>query len=277
MPGDLGIETRSHESTCLECHEDFAFEQTRFGRGAWLPHPPKLCDGCVEDAQEEARQEEERAREERARERREERRQKIHELLDASGASPWEHGHCTLANFDDRESGAEPVEAAREFVGEVLAAGRYDPVRGLYLHGTTGSGKSHLATAVSRSLLLEPSIDPASVVFDPADVLASRIRSMYGGRGDVDGFLQRRERSRVWILDDMGREPPHPDVVGHLTMLISQRAMRPTVITGNLAPNEYEGRHPDLGRIGSRLGPAYFRTVKVTGRDRRFDEQQGAA
>lgn len=251
------------------CGAEITFQRT-YLEGKPLG-PPLTCDACLAKREAEEEQRRSEARSAAQREVRERRQKMILGLLDEAGASPWEHGRATLANFDPSEAGPEPLEAAKEFVRSVLTAEEYDPVPGLYLAGPTGCGKSHLATAIARALILDPRIDPGTIVFDPADVLVSRIRSLYGGKGDVDAFLRRREKARVWILDDLGREPPHPDVVGHLTMLISQRSNRGTVITGNLLPDQYEGRHPDLGRIGSRLGAAYFRTVKVDGRDRRFD------
>lgn len=251
------------------CGREVEFERTVMA-GRPLGGAP-TCEACVERIAREAEDAKQREVEARERGIRENRRRMILSLLDQAGASPWEHGKASFATFDPSDSGPEPLEAAKDFVRAVLEAEEYDAVPGLYLAGPTGCGKSHLATAIARSLMLHPRIDPGTVIFDPADVLVSRIRSLYGGRGDVDAFLRRRERARVWILDDLGREPPHPDVVGHLTMLISQRSNRGTVITGNLMPDEYEGRHPELGRIGSRLGPAYFRTVRVDGRDRRFD------
>lgn len=233
-----------------------------------------MCEPCRDREAAEAEAQAAAEAKERKSKAREARKAKIHQLLHEAGASPWEHGNATLRNFDTSESGPEPVEACMEFVRAVRDADAYDPVQGLYLSGTTGAGKTHLAVGICRALLLEPSIRPESIVFDPADVLASGIRALYGGRGDVDAYLRRRERARVWILDDLGREPPHPDVIGHLTMLISQRGLRGTVITGNTPPTEYERRHPELARIGSRLGPSYFRTVQVRGRDRRHDVQR---
>lgn len=272
--GKSGVEPGTLERTIArpcrgECGRDVELRQV-YVLGTWLPPNAPLCDACAE-ALEEQFAERQRENQEQARQQERARREaRILELLEKVGGSPWEHGRSTFENFDTSESGPSPLDAARRFVERVKIAGRYDPVPGVYFAGPTGAGKSHLAHAIARELLLTPEIDPSSVVFDPADVLVSRIRSLYGGRGDVDAFLRRREDAKVWILDDLGREPPHPDVVGHLTMLIAQRAKRGTVITGNLMPEEYEDRHPDLARIGSRLGPAYFRVERVEGSDRRW-------
>lgn len=264
-------DSRARSEACpTGCGRRSDFDQVRV-LGRWYPPTVPACEACEAERAGDAEDAERRqASEERSRVRKS-REANIHQLLARAGASPWEHGSATLDDFDQAETGVGPITAAWLFVGNVLAAGKYDPVRGIYFAGPTGAGKSHLATAIARELLLDPMVDPDSIVFDPADVLVSRIRSLYGGKGDVDALLRRRENARVWILDDLGREPPHPDVIGHLTMLISQRSQRGTVITGNLMPEEYEARHADLARIGSRLGPAYFQTVRVEGRDRRFD------
>jgi hypothetical protein len=54
-------------------------------------------------------------------------------------------------------------------------------------------------------------------------------------------------------------------------MIFTERAGRPTLVTSNDPPERLEERHREYFRLQSRLGTAYFRTVPVRGRDRRFD------
>jgi DNA replication protein DnaC len=191
-------------------------------------------------------------------------------ILEGCGGNPWEHGHATLENFDTSESGPEPRVYASQFVEAVQAAGPYDAVRGLYLWGDTGPGKSHLAIAVIRELL--QSNYAGAIVFDHAAELIARIQDTYG-RKEASTFdvLEKRFNAGLWILDDFGTERPSDDVVRHLTLIFGRRALRPTLVTSNLSPATLDAERPDLMRVLSRLGPKYFRVVEVKGRDRRFD------
>jgi DNA replication protein DnaC len=195
-------------------------------------------------------------------------------LLERAGANPAEHGRSTLDNYDSR-AGERPVQMARQFLEDARSAGQYDPVRGLYLYGGTGTGKTHLAVAVLREVLSDPAWRPDDVVFDHAAELLARIQSTYGGNGDTFAILERRFAARLWILDDFGTERSSDDVARHLTLIFTRRAMRPTLVTSNLSPQQMESSRQELARVVSRLGPAYFRHAEVKGADRRF--ARGAA
>lgn len=195
----------------------------------------------------------------------------IAELLAQIGANPWEHGHASLDNYDPRESGPRPLGSAREFAAAVKDARKYDPVRGLYLHGDTGPGKTHLAIGVIR-WLVEHDYPPQRIVFDHAADLIARIQDTYGKREDSTmDVLDRRINAGLWILDDFGTERASEDVVRHMTLIFTRRAMRPNLVTSNYGPELMEKKRPELMRVLSRIGPKYFRVVEVQGHDRRFD------
>lgn len=268
------VETRTLR--CTDCTE--AFEAKVITGPSGEPFAKtRICPGCVEKrdaAERKQREAEERESRERAAKVREE---QLLELLNAAGANPWEHGRCTLANFDRSEAGQNPVTAVREFVDAAKAAGKYDPVRGLYLFGDTGAGKSHLAVAAARELVLDPAFPARGLVFDHALSLITRIQDTYNTRESTEAILDRRIQARVWILDDLGSEKASDDVVRRLTMIFTERVGRPTLVTSNDAPERLESRHPEYFRLQSRLGTANFRTVRVRGRDRRFDDPEATA
>lgn len=253
----------------------------RCGEATELPAPltvggspvyfARFCEPCIQAAREEEERrkvEEAAARVERERAYRQER---ILNLLYGIGVNPWEHGGCELANFDTSESGNRPRDAVREFLAAVRDARKYEPVRGLYLWGDTGCGKSHLAIAVARDLLLDPAFDPSTIVFDHALGLITKIQETYNSGASTEEILTRRINARVWILDDLGTEQASDDVVRRLTLIFTERAGRPTLVTSNDPPERLEIRHQEYFRLASRLGPAYFRTIEIRGRDRRFD------
>ena len=261
---------------CRDCGETFDATAIVMPNGS-LFGVPKRCAGCMEARERREREREERERREREERARSERADKLLDLLHRAGVNPWEHGRCTLANYDATESGAKPVAAVHEWLAEVRAADRYDPVRGLYLFGDTGAGKTHLAAAAARELLADPSFPANGVVFDHALSLITRIQDTYNTGESTEAIIDRRIKAPVWILDDLGTEKPSDDVVRRLTLIFTERARRPTVVTSNLTPDALEKRHPEFYRLQSRLGPAYFRTVKVVGRDRRFDQPERVA
>ena len=268
------IQKRTREVECPGCGRtrevvQAAVEDPRDSTNVvWIPRIDLgqicvLCDATAEAAI---------AADQRAREL-EDRRGRILTILDGLGINVREHGRATLENFDDSEAGPEPVEAVHDFLDRIRSADRYDPVRGLYLYGTTGNGKTHLAVAAIRELLTaDLSWQPDQIVYDYAPELITWIQETYDSDESTRKLLDRRTRARIWVLDDLGSEQPSADVVRRLTLILSKRALHPTLITGNYSPAEFEQRAEDFFRVGSRLGPRYFEAVEVRGRDRRHDD-----
>lgn len=259
-----------HSVTCEGCKNVLSVPQVVLGGKVLFADRAFYCTPCREErsrADEAFRQREEEAERER---KLTTRYGRVLDLLQEAGVNVWDHGDATLDTFDAAESGPAPLEAVRAFIADVKAAEKYDQVRGLYLFGDTGTGKSHLAAAVARELVLDLNFSPSDVVFDHALRLIGKIQRTYNNEQSADEVLDRRIKARVWILDDLGTENPSADVVRRLTEIFTERAMRPTLVTSNLSPDRLESRHAEFYRISSRLGPRYFRTVEVKGRDRRF-------
>lgn len=190
-------------------------------------------------------------------------------VLERCGVNTNQHGRCSFDTFE-AEDAPVALEAAGAFVRIARAAGRHDPVRGLYLVGPTGTGKTHLAVAIAREIIAARGGD--SVIFDRADRLITDLQDTYGS-GRTGEYLDRRERVPVYFLDDLGSEKATDDSLRLLYGLLNAREGRATVITSNLAPGDLGERFRDSeawARIASRLGSMNFRTVRVSGRDRRF-------
>lgn len=235
----------------------------------------RYCDSCVTALAAEREAEKRREAEEAERRILAKREEVIRHHLSRCGANPWEHGDSTLDGYDTSESGPTSLEATREFVETARSAGQWDPVRGLYLFGPTGAGKTHLAVGALRSLILTTIRDPDELVFDHAARLITEIQDTYSTRQSVEEVMERRINARVWFLDDFGTEQASADAVRKLTVIFNERAMRPTLVTSNLAPHEMLERSTSMDRIVSRLGPAYFRRVRVQGSDRRQKREGG--
>lgn len=249
--------------------------------GKRLSDPPNVCSGCLESA---ARKRQEEADELRAVEReiklaeeRERRAANILDLLAEAGVVTPDHGRATLDNYDaSGASGDKPVVAVRTLLREFRAAGKHDAVRGVYLMGETGSGKSHLAVAALRDLLLDPTIHPSNIVYDRSIELIGEIQDTYTTGQSAASVLNKRKTARFWILEDFGTEKPSDDVVRRLTEVFTVRAKRATLVTSNVDPNDLTEKNRDFFRLFSRFGPEYFTTIRVVGPDRRMQRRNAA-
>lgn len=195
----------------------------------------------------------------------------VRALLADAGVNVKKHGDCTLDNWEGVESN-KPLQAANDFVRDVVSAGRSQGVRGLYLCGESGTGKTHLATGILRALLQDQRVDPRRIVFDRAARLITEIQDTYGS-GATEKVLEKREQALVWVLDDLGAEKATEDVLRILTDLMSAREGHANVITSNYEPGLMAERWDKAFgwmRLASRLGTENFAAVRVRGRDRRL-------
>lgn len=268
MP-ELRTETRG--ATCEECGAEFSYLVTILAPGRELPPEAPPCEACRERGDTEAREREEEERRLRAEGERAGREERIHQLLQRAGVNPRSHGHCTLTNFRGQDN-PDALKAAQEFLEAIRLAGDFEYIRGLFFAGETGLGKSHLAVALVRRLLLE-GWDPETILFERAGKLVATIQDSYS-RGNTLELMATRERARIWVLDDLGAEKPSPDVARILTELLSAREGWPTVLTSNLAPAALLDRYPEFSRVVSRLGPRCFTAVHLQGRDQRYREDR---
>lgn len=188
--------------------------------------------------------------------------------LDRIGVNVRRYADATL---DDLGHAPSLVFAARNFVTDTMAADRWTSVRGLFLVGATGVGKTHAAVAVVRALL-DAGATASQVVFDRSPRLCTSIQDTYG-TGRTSKILQARERALLWVLDDLGSEKATDDTLRILHDLIDAREGHPTLITSNLTPVGLGERYRDAtgwARVASRFGPQNFRMLRLQGRDRRF-------
>lgn len=253
-------EVRTETRPCRACGNDVE-ASVLYVDGRRTPSPPITCDACLEAEEADlaraglvlvdAKPVD------------------IRDRLRAIGVNTRKHGDATLADFD---SDGIPWEAAKELATTTVGAGRHDRVRGLYLVGDVGVGKSHLAVAIMRRVLQEG--DGVTVVYDSADRLITKVQDSYG-HGTTDQLIEHRAAADLYVLDDLGREKPTADALRVLVTILDEREGAPTVITSNYKPIQLGMRHGnevEWGRVQSRLGDEVYRYVLVEGRDRRFRE-----
>jgi DNA replication protein DnaC len=136
----------------------------------------------------------------------------------------------------------------------VLAyANKYPAVKkpGLLLVGETGTGKTHLAVAVLRTLLAR---GHAGVFFDYLNLLA-RIRSSYNatlGTADREAFASALE-AEILVLDDLGAHRAKDFVEDTVTYLITYRYnyRKPLIATTNLTDPAITGSVVEKAALGA--------------------------
>ena len=137
----------------------------------------------------------------------------------------------------------------------------------LLLIGKTGTGKTHISTAIAREIISQG----FDVVYDSAqnivaDFEADKFRSGYGTEPKSEKYLE----CDLLIIDDLGTEFSSQFTVSCLYNLINTRANRAmaTIISTNLSAEELARKYED--RIYSRLVGVGTRGLVFEGRDRRI-------
>ncbi|WP_373054315.1 ATP-binding protein [Thioalkalivibrio sp.] len=232
-----------------------------------------LCSDCVE-----ARERQDREREQAERRRRidaeaDQRRARIEELLVECGLDrDADHLRATMQNFQPRPD-REALQEARNFVARFRSGERPN----LFLFSrrpreriAPGSGKTHLAAAVLRELLLSGDVTPQSAAFVRETRMTITLRRMIGGGGRPEDYLDGLIRKDLLIIDDVGKAKTDTAWLQELMFeLIAGREPRATIITSNFDPEQLERRDDYYIALNSRLigkGPV----LCLSGPDRRL-------
>lgn len=170
------------------------------------------------------------------------------ERLLQQGRIPRRYEHCAFENFDirkDRESGQENAtlrwarKLAERFVEE------YPTEFGLLFVGPTGVGKTHLAVAVLRELMIRKGIE--CLFYDFRDLL-KEIQGSYNPVSQTSELrvLQPVLDTEVFLLDELAALNPSDWVKETLAYIINSRynQKKVTLITTTLPFGETAGR-PD--------------------------------
>jgi DNA replication protein DnaC len=158
--------------------------------------------------------------------------------------------HCTFATFQqDRplveldlgEMGRVSVAAQKQQLARAYrTAWTYaqDPIGWMFLHGSPGAGKSHLAAAIA----LHAAGFGRRVVYRSVPGLLDDLRP---GGADPDAAMAAVLDADLVILDDIGAEKLSPWAADRLFRVTNERLKRPTVITSN----------HDIDQLDELLGP----------------------
>lgn len=155
------------------------------------------------------------------------------------------------------------LEVAKRFVENF----RTEPGNLLFV-GKTGTGKTHLSTAIAREII-KSGFD---VIYDTtqnimSDFETDRFKNAYS---QAEPLAEKYLKCDLLIMDDLGTEFVTPFTVSCIYNLINTRQNRglSTIISTNLDQQELLSRYED--RIYSRLIGSDYRVLCFVGPDRRL-------
>ena len=180
---------------------------------------------------------------------------------------PKAYMNKTFDNFD-----ASLNEKAIERIKEYLKNKEWRRGYGLFITGSVGCGKTHIASAIVHELAKENIYTLFVVVPDFLDEIRSSYYEDDEDYYDRENPFDLAKQSTVLVLDDLGTEKITEWAREKLLQLINYRMnyQLATIITSNLSMSDISER---LGeRIHSRL-KAMCEEIKIVGKDRRGQER----
>jgi DNA replication protein DnaC len=172
-------------------------------------------------------------------------RERVRALLRQSGIGRRHEG-ASFESFVTTPATAGVVEVCRSFVAAFPEGGR-----GLSLSGPAGTGKTHLAVAVTRALIDRG----VSAVIANVPMLLLTFRGTFSGDRPerFEQLLELLCRCEHLVLDDLGRERPTEWARETLYLVVNARYQEcfATSLTTNLSPAELQARlgEPILDRL----------------------------
>lgn len=206
----------------------------------WLREVRKPCD-CVGAQKERADAELKRRREEEAE------KQKILALRREKAGIGKREALSTFANYTETEGNAHAIKTVRKYIVAVMGGSLTEKkMNSLYIHGSVGTGKTHLAAAMANELIEHGK----RVVYTKFADLCRALKNAYekDSKETEDSVLHRYRACPMLIIDDLGKEKPGEWSAAILYDIIDYRYrnLLPTVITSNFA----------LENAPARLAPA---------------------
>ena len=170
-----------------------------------------------------------------------------------------------LAHYDDeaRERAESILKIAKKFVNDFNGSSE-----NLLLIGNTGTGKTHISTAIAKELISRG----YDVLYDSAqniinDFEMDKFKSGYSAQYEPKG--EKYMECDLLIVDDLGTEFVNQFTISCLYNLINTRKNRglSTIISTNLTPDDIGSKYE--GRISSRLFGEYT-VLPFLGKDHRI-------
>ncbi len=171
-----------------------------------------------------------------------------------------------LSIYEDeaiRKEMAHNLKEAKKYATEFTR-----DAKNLLLIGTTGTGKTHLTTAIAKTVIQ----NGFEVIYDSAQniVAAFEHDRFKSGYGQYEARGEKYLECELLILDDLGTEFSNQFTVSCIYNLLNTRLNKglPTVISTNLGAGELLSRYED--RIYSRILGQDTVVLRFLGKDNRL-------
>lgn len=239
---------------CKFCGAELPAEGLVFGNQVllWKPTPRRCsCEKARAYWKEYDRKEAERKRAEEEAERNRQMRERIERLLGQSGIKK-RFQQRTFPNFKcDTPGRKKCYDIAKEYADNFpIHRAKGD---GLYIEGTNGTGKTHLAAAIALQLIEQgiPVICKTS-----SDLLMDIRRSYDDSSMNEAQILDIYKRVDLLIIDDLGKEQCSDWSMSTLYSILNDRYedMKPTIVTTNY----------NTDALAAALTPKGFDGTKIT-------------
>ncbi|MCL6455082.1 MAG: ATP-binding protein [Alicyclobacillus sp.] len=209
-------------------------------KGKEIPFGPYVCE-CSEFVAAQAQRDAERKAQREAEERHRE-QERIERLFQTSGL-PARWRHRTFDGFQRTDANRDAFDRAKQY------ADGFDATegRGLLFTGSVGTGKTHLAAAITMQLISRGHW----VVFGTITSLLNDIRHTYDddARESMADVLRRLKRCELLVIDDLGKERVTDWVEEVVFEVINARYddNKALVVTTNLPLRAVRENYPRVG------------------------------
>jgi DNA replication protein DnaC len=168
------------------------------------------------------------------------------------------YAHCTFESWDESRKlenfqylgmnmSADNQKKTLEIATRRALAYADNPQGWLYIHGSYGAGKTHLAAAIAKRLAQKN----MTVEYTSGAELINELRNA-AGKYYLPEVLEKYIKADVLFMDDMGVEELTSEFVhSQLWQIFDKRMEKLMIITSNLDLTELQAKVG--GRIGSRL------------------------
>lgn len=168
---------------------------------------------------------------------------------------------ATLENYQPNSN--ELAKAKQDITNYIQT---FDGTKNLLLHGSYGTGKSHLSVSITKALMAKKK----KCLFLSLPKLLTKIKETYNNKGVTeDELLAAIQNVDLLVLDDIGAEHHTDWVNSKLFEILDDRSGKSTIYTTNL--NSTELRAQINERNFSRM-MENTEIIKMNGRDYRRKE-----
>lgn len=212
-----------------------------FGKPRWTYLEPCNCDGAITQREREAKEEAEREALKRDQEAQKRLRDRVEYLMGQSGLGR----RFKARRFDSFEQTSDNVGAYNACVGFVngFKAMQKDAdsveKNGLFLYGSKGTGKTHLAASIANELIEQGVPVVFATMIDLLGKLKESFEESQKGKRESD-ILRIFTEADLLIIDDFGKEQPTEWALTKIYQIVNARYedYKPIIVTSNYSSKQ---------------------------------------